>query len=66
MMRTVAYDEELAGRVRVALADRPDVEEKNMLGGLSFVSDVGPTRLRARPVRVRESPRTPSTEDGPG
>jgi len=30
MIRVVAYDEELAGRVRAALADRADVEEKKM------------------------------------
>src|SRR5437588_11038071 len=33
----VAYDEELAGRVRAALADRTHVEEKKMCGGLSFM-----------------------------
>ena len=33
----VAYDEELAGRVRAALADRTHVEEKKMFGGLSFM-----------------------------
>jgi TfoX/Sxy family transcriptional regulator of competence genes len=37
MMRAMAYDEELAGRVRAALADRTDVEEKKMFGGLSFM-----------------------------
>jgi len=36
-MRTVAYNEELADRVREALADRTDVEEKKMFGGLSFM-----------------------------
>jgi hypothetical protein len=36
-MRVVAYDEELAGRVRAALGDRPDVEEKKMSGGVSFM-----------------------------
>ena len=29
--------EELAGRVRAALADRTDVEEKKMFGGLAFM-----------------------------
>ena len=33
----MAYDEELAGRVRAAVADRTDVEEKKMFGGLSFM-----------------------------
>src|SRR6266571_9345667 len=37
MMRGVAYNEELAGRVRASLADRTDVEEKKMFGGLSFM-----------------------------
>ena len=37
MMSAMAYDEELAGRVRAALADRTDVEEKKMFGGLSFM-----------------------------
>ena len=36
-MRAVAYNEELAERVRTALADRTDVEEKKMFGGLSFM-----------------------------
>jgi TfoX/Sxy family transcriptional regulator of competence genes len=33
----VAYDEALAARIRAALAARPDVEEKRMFGGLSFM-----------------------------
>ena len=33
----VAYNEELAARIRAALADRTDVEEKKMFGGLSFM-----------------------------
>jgi TfoX-like protein len=37
MMAVVAYNEELAERVREALADRTDVEEKKMFGGLSFM-----------------------------
>src|SRR5207247_11454071 len=37
MMRAVAYNEELAERVRAALADRTDVEEKKMFGGLTFM-----------------------------
>jgi TfoX/Sxy family transcriptional regulator of competence genes len=37
MMRGVAFNEELAGRVRAALADQTDVEEKKMFGGLSFM-----------------------------
>ncbi len=37
MMRIVAYNEDLAERVRVVLAHRSDVEEKKMFGGLSFM-----------------------------
>ena len=37
MMALVAYNEELAERVREALADRTDVEEKKMFGGLTFM-----------------------------
>jgi TfoX/Sxy family transcriptional regulator of competence genes len=37
MMRAVAYNEDLAGRVRALLADRTDVEEKRMFGGLTFM-----------------------------
>jgi hypothetical protein len=33
----VAYDRELAERVRTALADTPDVAEKAMFGGLAFL-----------------------------
>ena len=36
-MRVVAYNEDLAGHVRAALADRTDVQEKKMFGGLSFM-----------------------------
>jgi hypothetical protein len=37
MTRVVAYNEELAGRIRATLADRTEVAEKKMLGGLSFI-----------------------------
>jgi TfoX/Sxy family transcriptional regulator of competence genes len=33
----VAYDEALAGRIRVLLAGEPDVTEKRMFGGLAFL-----------------------------
>jgi TfoX/Sxy family transcriptional regulator of competence genes len=33
----VAYDEALAGRVRDLLASEPDVEEKKMFGGITFM-----------------------------
>ena len=33
----VAYDEDLAARVRDALADRPAVSERKMFGGIAFM-----------------------------
>ncbi len=33
----MAYDEGLVERIRVALADRADVSERKMFGGLSFM-----------------------------
>jgi TfoX/Sxy family transcriptional regulator of competence genes len=33
----VAYDEKLAARVRAALADRTDLSERKMFGGLTFM-----------------------------
>jgi TfoX/Sxy family transcriptional regulator of competence genes len=33
----VAYDEKLAARVRALLADRTDVSERKMFGGLTFM-----------------------------
>jgi hypothetical protein len=33
----MAYDEALAGRIRVALSDDPAVSEKKMFGGLAFL-----------------------------
>jgi TfoX/Sxy family transcriptional regulator of competence genes len=48
----VAYDEELAERVRAVLSDRPDVEERRMFGGVAFMirghmsaGIVGPTLM---------------------
>lgn len=35
----VAYDEELADRLRDVLADEPDLSEKKMFGGLAFLVD---------------------------
>jgi TfoX/Sxy family transcriptional regulator of competence genes len=36
---TVAYDEELADRIRHLLAGRSGVTEKKMFGGLAFLTD---------------------------
>jgi TfoX/Sxy family transcriptional regulator of competence genes len=33
----MAYDEELAGRIRQLLGDEPDLTEKKMFGGLAFL-----------------------------
>jgi TfoX/Sxy family transcriptional regulator of competence genes len=33
----MAYDEQLAARVRALLSDRPDVSERKMFGGLTFM-----------------------------
>jgi TfoX/Sxy family transcriptional regulator of competence genes len=33
----MAYDESVAGRVREALAERSDIAEKRMFGGLAFL-----------------------------
>jgi TfoX/Sxy family transcriptional regulator of competence genes len=33
----MAYDEDLAARVRALLGDRADIEEKRMFGGLTFL-----------------------------
>jgi hypothetical protein len=35
----MAHDAELADRIRSVLAGRPDIEEKRMVGGLSFSVD---------------------------
>lgn len=35
----MAYDEQLAVRVRLLLASRPGVDERRMFGGLSFLLD---------------------------
>jgi TfoX/Sxy family transcriptional regulator of competence genes len=50
----MAYNEELANRIRQALAHRPDVKEKKMFGGLAFMVDdkmcitAGPDRIMCR------------------
>lgn len=36
-MRQMGYDEEIVQRVRAILAERPDVIERRMIGGLSFM-----------------------------
>jgi TfoX/Sxy family transcriptional regulator of competence genes len=39
MMRAVAYDEELADRLRALLALEPGLSERRMFGGLAFLVD---------------------------
>jgi TfoX/Sxy family transcriptional regulator of competence genes len=48
----MAYDEKLAERIRTILANRPDVEERRMFGGVAFMvrghmsaGVVGPTLM---------------------
>src|SRR4026209_278312 len=41
----MAYDEELAGRIRALLGDRPELTEKKMFGGLAFL--IGGNRASA-------------------
>jgi hypothetical protein len=36
-MRSMAYDEDLANRIRELIADEDGVEEKKMFGGLAFL-----------------------------
>ena len=33
----MAYNEKLANRIRLQLADLPNIEEKKMMGGLTFM-----------------------------
>ncbi len=58
-MRAVAYDEDLANRVRALVADEPSLTEKRMFGGLAFliggnmsvsVSGQGGLLLRVEPA----------------
>lgn len=35
--QAVAFDEALAGRVREALGDNPDISERRMFGGIAFM-----------------------------
>ncbi|MFZ0089908.1 MAG: TfoX/Sxy family protein [Solirubrobacteraceae bacterium] len=57
----MAYDEELANRIRELVADEPGVEEKKMFGGLAFliggnmsvsVSGTGGLLLRVDPEQT--------------
>ena len=36
-MRRMAYDEDLANRIRELIADEPDLIEQRMFGGLAFL-----------------------------
>ena len=35
----MAYDEDLANRIRELIAGEPDITEKKMFGGLAFLAD---------------------------
>jgi len=55
-MASVAYDEDLANRIRELIAGDPDVTEKKMFGGLAFLfggnMSVGATAQGGLMVRV--------------
>ena len=34
----MAYSEELAGRIRTAIGERPDISERKMFGGIAFMA----------------------------
>ena len=64
----MAYDEDLADRVRVAIQDRDDVREKQMFGGLAFllgghmalaVSGQSGLMVRCDPAQTAELVRRP-------
>ena len=59
----MAYDEDLAARIRDQLSDTPDVTERKMFGGLAFLvrgnmaiaaSGQGGVLVRADPARLEE------------
>ena len=59
----MAYDEQLATRIRTLIGDAPDVTEKKMFGGLAFLvrgnmaiaaSGEGGVLVRVDPVRSNE------------
>jgi TfoX/Sxy family transcriptional regulator of competence genes len=63
----VAYDEELAGRIRDLVADEPSLTERRMFGGLAFLvggnmavaaSGQGGLLVRVDPERSEELVRT--------
>lgn len=62
-LKAMAYDEELAARIRALLGDAPDVTEKKMFGGLAFLvhgnmaiaaSNEGGILVRVDPARSDE------------
>lgn len=64
----MAYDEELANRIRELLGSRPGVDEKAMFGGLAFLiggniavsaSGQGGLMLRCNPSETEELRRKP-------
>jgi TfoX/Sxy family transcriptional regulator of competence genes len=62
-MKPMAYDEELAARIRELVADEPDVTEQRMFGGLAFLiggnmavaaSGQGGAMVRVEPLQTDE------------
>jgi TfoX/Sxy family transcriptional regulator of competence genes len=66
MLPAVAYDEDLAERVRDCLAAVPDVTEKRMFGGLAFmVGGAMAVSVSSGGLLVRRDP-APGAEPPPG
>ena len=68
----MAYDEELAGRIRELVADRPDLSERRMFGGLAFLvggnmaisaSGQGGVLVRVDPAQSDELVATTAAEE---
>jgi hypothetical protein len=67
----MAYDEGVAQRIREALAERPDIVEKKMFGGIAFMlagnmccGVVGDTLMaRVGPARYAEALARPHTRE---
>jgi len=54
----MAFDETLAARIRRVLADRADVVELRMFGGLAFMAKAAPATGRSTTARTKRPART--------
>ena len=59
--RGVAYDEELAARIRALIGDEPSLTEQKMFGGLAFLIGRKASRPAAGRILVRADPRSPTS-----